>query len=93
MAGPSPEGETQVPTRHRQEMIDAGLAEPRGHDRRAVAQSKRLAKADQDLLDQAEKDRKTAAAVADAALAEKRARRAARHEAELSGKTPARKVR
>lgn len=75
-------------------MIDAGLAPPHhGHEKKAVAQSKKLAAADQALIDQAAKDAAAAERTAKAALAAKRARRAERHAAELAAKTPGRKVR
>jgi hypothetical protein len=83
-----------MPTKHRQTMIDAGLAPTHhGHDRRAVAQSKKLAAADKQVLDEAAKAQKESEATGKAALAEKRARRLARHDAELAAKTPGRKVR
>lgn len=74
-------------------MIAGGYAEARGHDKRAVKQAKKLEDADQALLDQAEKDREKAEKVAAAALAEKRARRDARHEAERAAAKHGRKVR
>lgn len=80
-----------MPTKHRQEMIDAGYALPRQHSPKAVAVMAALEEADQAKLDAAAKAAEEAQKNADRETEAKRAEQDARHKAELAAMYPRKK--
>jgi hypothetical protein len=83
-----------MPTTHRQEMVEAGYAEPHhGHDPSAIKQAEALEAENQARLDALAEAEVVAAKTAEDALAAKRAEQAARHKAELAARRPGKRAK